>query len=174
MKILKYLLGIILLLILLFIAMGFIRSTIEYDCEVTIDKPASEVWAVMNDESTLSEWISGYESSEVVSGTPNTVGAVSNININENGQKMTMQETITAVIPEKQLSMDFSMDMMDMNYDLLLESKGNSTVVKTTSKTEGNGMLYRSILAFMPSAMEAQELENLNKLKRLVEENTKE
>ena len=172
MKILKILIGTILLLTIGFFALGLVKPTIQYDCEVTINKPAREVWAVMSDESKMADWISGYISSELISGTSNTVGAVTKINVEENGQEMSMQETITAITPGELLSMDFTMDMMDMHYTLKLENKGSSTLVKTSSITKGNGMLYKSIVALMPAAMQAQEVQNLNNLKRLVETNT--
>lgn len=173
MKILKYLLALVLILVMLFFAMGFIKPSVEYDCEVRIEKPAMEVWAVMSDESKMSEWIKGYKSSELISGTPNTIGAVTKVNIEENGTEMSMEETITALVPNKRMAMDFTMDFMNMDYDLRLEDNGSYTIVKTKSKTVGNGMVAKSMISFMPSAMEAQEVENLNNLKRLVEENIK-
>ena len=172
MKIIKYSLAIVLAIIILFLAMGFITPSIEYNCEVQINKPAIEVWAVMSDESKVSDWIKGYKSSELISGTPNTLGAVTKIYIEENGTEMSMQETITALEPNKRMAMNFTMDFMDMDYDMRLEDKGAYTIVKTNSKTVGNGMIAKSMISFMPSSMEAQEIENLGNLKRLVEENT--
>ncbi len=172
MKIIKYSLAIVLALIILFLAMGFITPSIEYNCEVQINKPAIEVWAVMSDESKVSDWIKGYKSSELISGTPNTLGAVTKIYIEENGTEMSMQETITALEPNKRMAMNFTMDFMDMDYDMRLEDKGAYTIIKTNSKTVGNGMIAKSMISFMPSSMEAQEIENLGNLKRLVEENT--
>lgn len=172
MKIIKYSLAIVLALIILFLAMGFITPSIEYNCEVQINKPAIEVWAVMSDESKVSDWIKGYKSSELISGTPNTLGAVTKIYVEENGTEMSMQETITALEPNKRMAMNFTMDFMDMDYDMRLEDKGAYTIVKTNSKTVGNGMIAKSMISFMPSSMEAQEIENLGNLKRLVEENT--
>lgn len=173
MKILKYLIAIILILVLIFLAMGFIKPVVEYNCEVKINKPAKEVWAVMSDEATLPDWIKGYKKSELISGTPNTLGAVTKVYIEENGTEMSMQETITALEPNKRMGMSFTMDFMNMDYDMRLEDKGDHTIVRTNSKTIGNGMIAKSMISFMPSSMEAQELENLGNLKRLAEENTK-
>ena len=84
-----------------------------------------------------------------------------------------MKETITAIIPNNLMSMSFAMDFMDMNYEMRLQEKGNSTIIKTKSNTFGNGIFAKSILAFMPKSMKAQEEKNLNNLKRIIEENTK-
>jgi len=173
MKFLKYLLALILLLVVIFFALGFFTPSVSYDCEVTVDQPAKVAWAVMSDETKVADWIKGYKRSELVSGTPNTVGAVTNMYVEEAGEEMMMTETITALVPMKQMSMDFTMDFMDMEYDMQLEEKDGKTVIKTKSTTVGNGMLAKSIVSLMPSAMKAQEEENLKNLKKLIEENTK-
>jgi len=153
--------------------MGLYTTSVLYECEVTVDKPAKEAWAVMQDESKVSEWISGYQKTEHLSGTPGTKGAVSNVYVVDQGQETVMKETITAIIPNKLMSMSFAMDFMDMNYEMRLQEKGNSTIIKTKSNTFGNGIFAKSILAFMPKSMKAQEEKNLNNLKRIIEENTK-
>lgn len=173
MKILKYLLILIVVLVLFFIGKGLLTPSISYDCEVTIDKPASETWAVMSDETKITDWIKGFKKSELVSGTPNTVGAVSKMYIEENGQEMVMEETITAVKPNELMAMTFTMDFMNMDYEMQLSEKDGKTHIKTKSKTTGNGIFAKSIVSFMTGAMKDQEDENLNSLKRLVESNTK-
>ena len=54
----------------------------------------------------------------------------------------------------------------------MLENNGKTTI-KTVSSTSGNGIIAKSIVSFMTSAMKKQEDENLENLKTLIEENTK-
>lgn len=126
----------------------------------------------MSDETKVAGWIEGYLRTEMVSGTPNTVGAVSNVFINNSGEEMSMEETITSFVPVKQMAMTFTMDFMDMDYDMKLEEQGGKTKITTTSNTKGNSLFTKSMLAFMPSGMKAQEEKNLNNLKRIINENT--
>ena len=81
MKILKWVLGIILLLIIIFFLLGVFTPSVSYSSEITVDKSVTESWSVMQDESKLDQWITGYVKSEQLSGTPGTVGAVSNIHV---------------------------------------------------------------------------------------------
>jgi len=173
MKFLKYLLYLIILLTIIFYAMGLINPEITYDCEVTVDKSAAESWAVMSDEENLPQWIDGYLRSELVSGEANAVGAVSNVYVAEGESEVMMTETITDALPHKLMAMKFSMDFMDMDYKMEFEEEGGKTHIKTHSVTTGNGMIARSILSFMPSAMKSQEQKNLNSLKALIDQNTK-
>lgn len=172
MKFIKYLLIAIAVLALLFIGKGIITPSISYESEVTVDKSAKEAWAVMSDESKLPKWIKGFKKTELVSGTANTEGAVSNVYIEENGQEMVMQETITKMTPEEHLAMSFSMDFMNMDYEMFLKEENGKTNIRTVSKNMGNGFLAKSIVSFMTNSMKAQEDENLNSLKALIESNT--
>lgn len=174
MKYLKYLLILIAALIIFFFARGCMTPSIEYDSEITVNKPIKEAWAVMSDPSKVPEWLESIQRMEPVSGTPNTVGAVSKIYIIENGEEMVMEETITAIEPYNHMAMTFTMDFMDMDYEMNLEEKDeNTTIIKSKSVTRGNGLISKSIVSFMPGAMKAQEDENMKKLKAVIENNTK-
>lgn len=147
--------------------------SIYYENEVQVDKSAAEAWAVMTDESNLPDWIEGFVRTESVSGVPNTVGAISNVYVEEQGTEMVMQETIKAFKPGEHLAMEFSMDFMDMDYEVFLNEKDGKTNIKTTSRTMGNGLFAKSMISFMPKSMKAQEDKNLNSLKNLIDANTK-
>jgi len=173
MKYLKYLLYLILALVIIFFGKGLLTPSVSYESEIVVNKPAAEAWAVMSDESQLSKWISGYIKSDLVSGTANTVGAVSNVYVEDQGQEMVMQETITGMTPNERMAMTFTMDFMDMDYELLFNEKDGKTTITSKSTTKGNGLFAKSIISFMPGSMKAQEDENMGKLKKVIEENTK-
>jgi len=173
MKYLKYLLVIVIVLLLAFFAKGLFTPSIYYESEVIVNKPAKEVWAVMSDESKLPEWIKGFKKIELISGTANSVGAISKIYVEDRGEEMIMEETVTNIKPNELLAMTFTMDFMDMDYEMSLEENDGKTLIKTKSKTAGNGMFAKSMVSFMKSSMKLQEDENLNNLKIIIEENTK-
>ena len=91
MKFLKYTLIFVVVLVLLFFGKGLLTPTISYENEITVNKSAKEAWAVMNDETNLPKWIEGFKRVEPVSGTPNTVGAVSNVYVEDQGQEMVIR-----------------------------------------------------------------------------------
>ncbi len=173
MKYLKYVLYIVIVLILVFIGKGLISPTVSYESEVVVNKPAKEAWAVMQDESNLPKWIKGFKKSELISGTANTVGAVSKIYVEDQGQDMVMEETITAIKSNEHLAMTFTMDFMNMDYDISFKEKDGKTTITSKSSTIGNGIINKSMVSFMSGLMKTQEDENLNSLKKLIEENTK-
>jgi uncharacterized protein YndB with AHSA1/START domain len=173
MKYLKYLLYFILGLALIFFSMGVFNPSVSYESEVVVNKPIEEAWAVMSDESRITEWLKEIKRIEHVSGTPNTVGAVSKFYVEENGEEMVMEETITSFKHHHHIAMTFTMDFMNMDYEMFMTEKDGKTHIRTKSTTVGNGIFAKSILAFMPKAMKEQEEINLDNLKKVIEGNTK-
>jgi len=173
MKYLKYLLFLIIILALIFFGNGMLTPSVSYENEIVVNKPANESWAVMSDESNLPKWIEGFKRTELVSGMENTVGAVSKVYVEENGDEMMMEETITAVKPNEHMAMTFTMDFMDMDYEMLFKEKDGKTTISSKSTTMGNGIFAKSLISFMSGSMKEQEDKNLNNLKKIIEENTK-
>ena len=173
MKILKWFLILVALLALVFFGKGLLTSSVEYECEVSVDKPVEEVWAVMSDTSRSGEWIEGYLRTEPISGDHGTVGAVSNIFVDNNGQELSMEETIKELIPNEKIAMTFTMDFMDMDYAMSVSEEGEGSKITSYSKATGNGIFAKYMVAFMPSAMKKQENKNLGLLRDAIENNTK-
>lgn len=173
MKYLKYLLGIVALLGLFFIARGFFTPSISYDSEIIVDKPVGEAWAVMNDESKLSQWLTGMTDMEHIGGEKNTVGAVTKYTYDEDGQVSTIIETIKSIRPNEHVAMNFVIeDVMDMDYKVDFNEKDGKTSIKSSTTAKGIGMFMRSMVSFMQGAMQVQEDENMAKLKKLIDNNT--
>ena len=171
MKVLKYIGIAFAALLVIFFGAGLMTSEIAYESEVVINKPVEEVWAVMQDDSRISEWLKEVKRIEPVSGERGTVGAVSKIYVDQGGEEMFMEETITALEPQKHMAMTFTMDFMDMDYEMHLESMDGKTKVKSNSVTTGNSFFAKSMLAFMGGSMEEQENTNLQNLKTMIENN---
>ena len=175
MKILKYILGILALLVLIFILVGQFASKITYDYEITVDKPVAESWAVIQDESKMGDWLEGFQRIEHVSGPKDGVGAVSDVHFLEpgSGQPMTIRETITDMEPNESISMTFTSEVSHMDYTLRMEEVDGKTKITTNTTTYGKGMFYKSMFSLMRGMIKGQEEKNLAALKKTIEENTK-
>ena len=173
MKILKYILGIIALLVLIFILIGVFASEIAYDCEITVEKPLAEAWAVSQDEEKLADWLDGFQKIEHVSGTPGAVGAVSDVYFITNDQEMVIREKIIDIVKDESVSMFFESDFMNMDYKLSMSSIDGKTKISSNTSAKGNGMFAKSLMALMGGSIKAQEDTNLANLKKTIEANTK-
>ena len=173
MKYIKYILGILAVLVIGFFLLGLVKSEISYDCETTVNKPLAESWAVCQDEDKLGDWLEGFQKVEHISGTPGTIGAVSDVYFITDGQEMTIRETITELVPNESMSMLFSSDFMDMDYTIAMKSVDGKTKINSSTTCKGNGMVSKSLMAMMGGSMKTQEETNLANLKKTIEENTK-
>ena len=127
----------------------------------------------MNDESKISQWLKGITKTEHVSGEKGTVGAVTKYTFVEDGHESVVLETIKSIRPQEHIAMDFVMeDVMDMDYKMDFVEKEGKTHIKSSTTVEGSGMFMRSMVSFMKGSMQAQEDENMNNLKKIIEENT--
>lgn len=173
MKYLKYAIGIITILVIGFLALGLIKPKTTYECEIMVEKTIDESWAVLQDTEKLSEWLPGFQKIEHISGTPGTVGAVSKVYFDNNGESMNIQETITDIVPNESISMKYESDFMDMDYKLIITSVNGQTKINSITTAEGNGIISKSIMALMGSSLKQQEETNLSNLKKTIEQNTK-
>ncbi len=173
MKLLKYILGIVAILAILFFLLGLVKSDVTYQCETLVDKPLAESWAVSQDDTKMSSWLEGFQKTEHVSGTPGAVGSVYDIYFVSDGEEMVIRETITEIVPNESVSMLFTSDFMDLNYKLSMSSEGSKTKIHTNTTCKGNGAVSKSLVALMGGTMETQEETNLANLKNTIESNTK-
>lgn len=173
MKYLKYLLGLIALLALIFFGRGLMTPNVSYSTEITVDKPVAEAWAVMNDQSKTKDWLKDLTEIEHVSGERNTVGAVTRYTFEQNGESSTILETLKAFTENEHVAMDFDMEgVMHMDYQMNLSEENGKTRIQSATVTTGEGLFMRSMVSFMKGSMLAQENENLNNLKTLINTNT--
>ena len=173
MKILKYIAIIIAVLIVGFLLLGLLKPEVSYDSEIVVNKPLAEAWAVTQDEAKMAEWLPGFQKVERVSGTPGTVGAVSDVYFVTDREEMVIRETITKIVPNETIEMTFTSDFMDMDYKLNMEPMDGKTKITSNTTTVGNGILAKSMMALAGSSIKAQEETNLENLKKAIEQNTK-
>lgn len=173
MKYLKYLVGLIAVLFIGFLLIGVIKPRLSYDCEIMVEKPAAESWAVVQDEEKLSEWLPGMQKIENISGTPGTVGAVSDVYYDANGKQMIVRETITDLVPDESISMVYHTDFMDMDYKMTITPVDSKTKISSSTTVEGKGLFSRSMTVLFGASIKEQEMTNLSNLKNTIETNTK-
>lgn len=177
MKILKYLLYLIIALVFIFIAVGFLKPTVSYGHEITVNKSAKEAWAVQQDKSKLAEWLKGFKSIDLISGEEGQVGSKYKVVVNpgEGQPDFEMIETVVSFKEFEHINLSFDSDMMVFNQITSFAETDGKTTIKTDSKIDGKGMMMRSMFALMEmlrGSFQAQEVENIENLKTVIEENT--
>lgn len=170
---LYYVLGILGILTIIFLLIGFIKPGISYNCEIMVDKPIEESGYVAQDEERMSEWLEGFVKIEHVSSTPKTVGNVSNVYFSINGKEMVVKRTITAIKLFESMESLSETDFMKMEYSVKMTPIGEKTKISSSTTVKGKGIFAKSLMVFMCGSLKKQEETNLAKLKNTIEANTK-
>ena len=177
MKFLKYLLYLIGGLLFFFLAIGFIKPSVNYGHEITVNKSLKEAWAVQQDESKLGEWLTGFKSIDLISGEAGEVGSKYKVVVNpEEGQPdFEMIETVISKSEFDHMSLSFDSEMMLFEQTTSFTEANGKTIIKTDSKVSGKGMMMRSLFALMEmfsGSFQTQEVKNVEALKKVIDENT--
>ncbi len=177
MKFLKYLFFFVVGLYLVILAIGFIKPTVEYGHEITVNKSIEEAWAVQQDVTKLDQWLQGFKSIDLISGESGKVGSKYKVIVSpgEGQPDFEMTETLVSLKEFDNISLAFDSEMMLFDQTTTFREKDGKTIIKTDSKVKGNGMMMRSMFALMEmftGSFQAQEEKNIEALKKVIEENT--
>jgi carbon monoxide dehydrogenase subunit G len=178
MKFLKILIGIILILIIAFILIGLLKPSINYGHEIEVNKSAKEAWAVHQDDSKFGEWLDGFKSIEHVGGEYNKIGSTYRVVVEPgDGQgEFVMTEKLKDMEEFKFVDFEFDSDMMMFFQKTSFDEQDGKTKIKTESRVEGKGIMMKSMFAIMDmltGSFQSQEEKNINALKKVIDENTK-
>jgi len=176
MKILKYLIYIIVSFAIIFILLGFIKPTVKYGHQITVTKSIQESWDVFQDHSKYDQWLKGFKSIELISGSRGEKGSKYKVVVNpEPGQPdFEMIETITSIKALDHIDLNFDSEMMIFDQKTTFKEENSGTIIKTESTVKGKGMMMKSMFAAMElltGSFQKQEEQNIEALKKVIESN---
>lgn len=174
MKLLKYLLGIALSLVLIFLLIGRMKPTVNYGHTIVVNKSVQEAWNIHKDDSKYDQWLEGFKSMELLSGEKEQVGSTYRVIVNpgEGQEDFEMIETVVGLKEYEYVDLSFDSDMMVFEQKTLFKELGGQTSITTESKCSGKGWFMRSMFAIMEmigGSFQKQEEKNLEALKKLID-----
>ncbi len=148
MKILKIIGGIILLLLVVFLAAGFVVPKVTYETSVTVNKPISETFALFNDMEHLQKWIPEVKSIETMKETPNKIGSQYKMKVVSEGSEVEMVETVIDYKDNELVSLDFDAGDMHKVDTYHFSSDGDMTNITANHVCTGNSYIMKCMFAF--------------------------
>src|SRR6478736_310561 len=97
MKIVKIVLIALAAIVLLFLSIGLIFPSYEYQSSIAVNASPEKCWAVYHDTKRMSEWLDGFESLTLKTGEQLANGSTYEIIITDDGHRMVMNEKIIEV-----------------------------------------------------------------------------
>ncbi|MEZ5344832.1 MAG: SRPBCC family protein [Pyrinomonadaceae bacterium] len=169
----KVLIGLVVAVVLLlaiFFAPAFLVPVVTNETRVTINKPREEVWKKFMDSSQMGKWLVGFKSIETISGEPDKVGSKHKIVLEENGQRFEATETVKEVVENEKFAFELAADAIRDDITVTLINKGLTTEVVQSERVTADGVFYRAMCFWMKSWMRERSQQNMDNLKKYIEE----
>ena len=107
-KVLKFVLGLVLVLVLGFFAAGLVIPTLSYETSVEVERPVETAWRVFMDGERMSQWMTNLQRVETIAGEPGMVGSQFRLVFDENGEEVVVSEMVTEVRKHGRLLKDLN------------------------------------------------------------------
>lgn len=169
MNILKWVVGILALLLVAFFMVGVFVPTFTYESRISVNKPAAHAFAVFMDDKKRADWMTGFKSIEIISGNRGEVGSIYKLAIEESGELMEMEETITAFKENVLFASKLVNDVMFADVEITFVESHGQTIITASNLVEGRNLIWKSLLVLFKGNISNQSQEMYENLKQVIE-----
>lgn len=179
MKLLLQIIIALLIIVGLFLLLGYIVTEQKNINEVEVNAPIEVCWNVYRDESRLGKWMEGLSRIDLIEGQSGQVGAKQKITmVSVDGAEITnsgseLFRTITKVVEPSAFSYDYSNAHMDGRSAITFSQNDSTTLIKSVDIFSGKKLWLRSTLFLMKSSINSNTQVQFDKLKQLIENDYK-
>ncbi len=136
---------------------------------IDVDAPPADVWAVVSDLSTHTEWRPALLEFRQVSDGPLGVGSRIREVVRWRRSELVLDDVVTALEPERRFALTGSSTSVEFDLELRLEPTDAGTRVTMDWPLRPRSLLLKVAAPFLGRAMRAATAEELEHLKRYVE-----
>lgn len=145
----------------------------RYTTEIIIKKPIAEVIKKMNSFENMKHWQEGLISTEHISGTPGSFGAIMELTYKFGKRKMEITETITKQdYPNEFHATYTSKGIRNIQENYFETTENNFTKWTVLNIFEPTTFAMSAMLFFMPKAFKKQTKKYMTNFKNFVENGT--
>lgn len=141
-----------------------------YETSVTIRKPLKETYDIIADYEKAPQWITGLKAVEPLEGTPGEAGSKANYIFEERGREIVFHEEVTAVEPYRSFRQRMEGGGVATEGEVHFQEQQGKTRILMKNKVWGRSWFMKLFLPLMKGMMRRRQMNDLENLKRLVEE----
>lgn len=170
MKILKYVLAGLILIVLFLVVLGLVKKELKYSTTVTIEKPIEHVWDVLMDHELSPQWLKGITKYELVSGEMGAEGSVYMVHFDEDGEEIIMEETALEIVEDQRYKFALSNPIMSSTIEIKLTSiDKNTTELTSSTVATGGHVVWNAVFYLMAGSFKDRDKLTYGYLKTLAE-----
>ncbi len=169
MKALKIILGLVSGLVVAFVLVGFMIPELNFTTTVRASRSVDVTFDVFTNVDLMDQWLEGFESIEILSGEPEEIGSKFRVRFNDDGTEIEFTEELKTF--EEGKAYGFLMDAGFFTNDTMFSfsEESGETTIRASNSMIGSSWYMRSLLPFMKSDMQRQQVETLQALAALAE-----
>lgn len=179
MKLFLQVLVALILIVGLFLLLGFVVTEQSNINEVKVKAPVELCWNTYLDESRIGEWMEGVKEIQLTAGTSGSVGATQKVIMSGGGNSLSstssseLSRTITKSIKPNTFSYDYSNSYMNGRSDIKFTAIDSFTTIKSTDVFSANDLWMRSVMFLMKSSINSKTQKQFDQLKLIIEQDYK-
>ena len=136
---------------------------------ITINQPVETVWDKFMNPDNLKHWLTGFISAEHISGEIGKAGSVSKLKFKERGKELEVTETVLAVKPAQQYTINMTSTAFDTETDIRFISFGSRTEMIQTVQFLPKQFMMKLMMPLIKGAMKKRMENELLRFKNFVE-----
>lgn len=154
---------------LAFFVPGLLWPTLEYESRVAVDLPRDRVWEKFNDESKMSEWLTGLQSIELIEGERGKPGSRYKLIIENEGERVEILETMKEIRPPGLYSFTLEAEPLVNEVTVTFNEADGKTEIVQKEAVTGKTLVWRSLFYWLQSTFQRNSKQNLINFKQYAE-----
>ena len=168
MKVLKYILASLGIVILAFVLFGSFLENSELKHEYRYSQSPKVVFLTVIDPRKMHSWIDGLEKIEPVNGFLNGIGAKYLVTVNYDNNKYTLLEELVTFEFYKELGMILFPPHMEVRIDMSFTEENKSTKINLNTVITGDNAFWKSMVFLKKPAINNIILNDLKNLEQIL------
>lgn len=142
----------------------------KYTCTIEIEAPIEKVVELWRDDKYFKEWQDGFQSIELLEGTPEQVGAKSRIILDGQNRIELIETILLANLPIEKIARYEHIHMVNTQASRFETLANNRTLYTSEVEyTKFNGLLIKVMAKLFPGKFKAQSQKWMDQFKSFVE-----
>ena len=170
MKTIKFILGIISGLTLIFFTTGLFVKETNYTTIVEVNKPLENVFETFNQIEDIKNWIPEVKTVNVITKSLGKTGSIYKIVIDANDQEITMTQKIVAYVPNEKVTVFYDAENMLKTNDYIFEEKNGVSKITLNSTCRSDSYIMACMFPYFKGTFKEQDQSYLNNFKSYIEQ----
>ena len=141
----------------------------KFSISILIKKSPADVFRNLTNATKLPEWTQGLQTVRFIKGRRNQAGSQSKLQFKDGSSKFTVDEDVLNYHRHDQFTVYLNHTEMTTVVDYILKEENRATILTASYEIKFKSIISRIFSIFFKAPMRSQQIQDLKKLKQLVE-----